>query len=111
MKIGNNLENLSQIQTAQVQAAQIQTVQTQALENSASPNVGSLLVSVPAVSTPGDTAHLSSVGGQVTQATSAPDVRLDKVAAIQSALAAGTYSVSASQVASKLVDSMLEEKL
>jgi anti-sigma28 factor (negative regulator of flagellin synthesis) len=32
---------------------------------------------------------------------------MDKVAAIQAALAAGTYNVSASDVASKVVDSML----
>jgi len=35
------------------------------------------------------------------------DVRTDKVAGIQSALAAGTYNVSASAVATKVVNSML----
>jgi anti-sigma28 factor (negative regulator of flagellin synthesis) len=34
-------------------------------------------------------------------------VRTDKVAAVQAALAAGTYDVPASAVASKVVDSML----
>jgi anti-sigma28 factor (negative regulator of flagellin synthesis) len=33
---------------------------------------------------------------------------MDKVAAIQAALAAGTYNVSALDVASKVVDSMLD---
>jgi len=36
------------------------------------------------------------------------EVRMDKVAAIQAALAAGTYNVSALDVASKVVDSMLD---
>jgi hypothetical protein len=34
-------------------------------------------------------------------------VRADKVAAVQAALAAGTYSVPASAVASRVIDSML----
>jgi anti-sigma28 factor (negative regulator of flagellin synthesis) len=35
-------------------------------------------------------------------------VRMDKVAAIQAALASGTYSVPSSAVASSMVDSMLQ---
>jgi negative regulator of flagellin synthesis FlgM len=38
------------------------------------------------------------------------DVRMNKVATIQAALAAGTYDVSASEVASKVVDSMLGDQ-
>ena len=41
------------------------------------------------------------------QAVSGDGVRMEKVAAIQAALAAGTYDVPASAVASKLVDAML----
>jgi negative regulator of flagellin synthesis FlgM len=42
------------------------------------------------------------------QATfSGDEVRTDKVAAVQAALAAGTYSVPASAVASRVIDSML----
>ena len=55
-----------------------------------------------------DRATLSSAGSEVSQAVSDEGVRTDKVAAVQAALAAGTYSVPASAVASKLVDAMLE---
>jgi anti-sigma28 factor (negative regulator of flagellin synthesis) len=34
-------------------------------------------------------------------------IRTDKVAAVQAAMAAGTYNVPASAVASKMVDAML----
>lgn len=54
----------------------------------------------------GDLATLSSAGSQVSLSAANDGVRLDKVAAIQSALAAGTYNVSASAVASKVIDSM-----
>ncbi len=54
-----------------------------------------------------DEATVSSAGSEVAQAASLSDVRTDKVAAVQSALAAGTYSVPASAVASKVVDALL----
>jgi len=54
-----------------------------------------------------DRATLSSAGSEVSQAVSEEGVRTDKVAAIQAALAAGTYNVPASAVASKIVDAML----
>jgi negative regulator of flagellin synthesis FlgM len=54
-----------------------------------------------------DRATLSSAGNEVSQAVSGEDVRTDKVAAVQGALAAGTYDVPASAVASKMVDAML----
>jgi negative regulator of flagellin synthesis FlgM len=54
-----------------------------------------------------DRATFSSAASEVSQAASGDSVRMDKVAAVQSALAAGTYSVPASAVASKVVDSML----
>ncbi|HEY6490675.1 MAG TPA: flagellar biosynthesis anti-sigma factor FlgM [Terracidiphilus sp.] len=57
----------------------------------------------------GDRATLSSAGSGVSQAAAAPDTRLEKVAAVQAALAAGTYQVPAAAVAQKVVDSMLSQ--
>jgi negative regulator of flagellin synthesis FlgM len=54
-----------------------------------------------------DSATLSSAGSEVQQTASDENVRTDKVNSVQAALAAGTYSVPASAVASKLVDAML----
>lgn len=54
-----------------------------------------------------DSATLSSAGSVVSLASSESDVRMDKVASVQAALAAGSYSVPASALASKLVDVML----
>ncbi|HEY1803001.1 MAG TPA: flagellar biosynthesis anti-sigma factor FlgM [Terracidiphilus sp.] len=54
-----------------------------------------------------DRATLSNAASEVSQSLSDEGVRPEKVAAIQSALAAGTYDVPASAVASKMVDAML----
>jgi len=54
-----------------------------------------------------DRATLSSAASQVASTSDDASVRMDKVTSIQSALAAGTYNVPASAVASRLVDSML----
>lgn len=54
-----------------------------------------------------DHATLSSAASQMAQAAGEDGVRMEKVAAVQAALASGTYSVPASAVASKLVDAML----
>jgi flagellar biosynthesis anti-sigma factor FlgM len=54
-----------------------------------------------------DRATLSSAASEMAQTVSDEGVRTDKVAAVQSALAAGTYNVPALAVASKLVDAMM----
>jgi negative regulator of flagellin synthesis FlgM len=54
-----------------------------------------------------DQVTFSSAASEVSQTATDPSVRMNKVAGIQAALAAGTYSVSASAVASRLVDAML----
>lgn len=55
----------------------------------------------------GDHATLSQAGKEALNSTRSSDVRSEKVAEIQAALAAGTYEVSPSAVAGKMVDSML----
>ena len=48
----------------------------------------------------------ASVGKLATAALSAPEVRTEKVQALQSQLQSGTYQVSAQQVAGSIVDQM-----
>lgn len=55
----------------------------------------------------GDQATLSRVGTEVALSAAQEGVRADKVAAIQQALAAGTYNVPASAVADKVMDTMI----
>jgi negative regulator of flagellin synthesis FlgM len=54
-----------------------------------------------------DRATLSNAGSEVSQTAAEPEARMDKVASVQAALAAGTYNVPASAVASRVVDAML----
>ncbi len=54
-----------------------------------------------------DRATLSSAGNEVQLTAGEDGVRMDKVAGIQAALAAGSYSVPTIAVASKMVDAML----
>ena len=54
-----------------------------------------------------DQAAFCNAGSEVSQMAVETEVRMDKVAGIQAALAAGTYNVSAAAVASRVVDSML----
>ncbi len=54
-----------------------------------------------------DATSLTAAGGLLTQALSGDDTRAGKVEALQQAIAAGTYNVSASAVANKLIESML----
>ncbi len=55
----------------------------------------------------GDRATLSSAGTEVSQSAADTGVRAEMVAAVQAAIAAGTYSVPASAVAAKVLDAML----
>ena len=54
-----------------------------------------------------DQARVSSAGGLAAQLSAGPDVRPEKVAQLQAAIASGTYNVPASAVADKLVAHLL----
>jgi negative regulator of flagellin synthesis FlgM len=54
-----------------------------------------------------DNASLTTTAGVLAQAVKGDDVRTEKVAALQAAIASGTYNVPASAVADKLIESML----
>lgn len=55
-----------------------------------------------------DQANLSSTGGMIAHALQGSDVRSEKVAALQQAIASGSYNVPSSDVAGKMVDSLLK---
>ncbi|WP_162538113.1 flagellar biosynthesis anti-sigma factor FlgM [Granulicella sp. WH15] len=84
----------------------------QALHSSYAPDPG-LEDSTPAASGSNqpDQATLSSASSFISQAvgSSSPDsdVRTEKIAALQQAIADGTYNVSASDVADKIIGSLL----
>jgi negative regulator of flagellin synthesis FlgM len=54
-----------------------------------------------------DRTNLSSASGLVGQALETSDTRLDKVVSLQNVIAAGGYSVPSSDVADKIINSLL----
>ena len=55
-----------------------------------------------------DQANLSSASGMIAHALEGSDVRSEKVTALQQAIASGSYKVSSSEVAGKMIQSLLE---
>lgn len=55
-----------------------------------------------------DQANLSSAASIVSQALESSDTRTAKVAALQQAIAEGSYTVSSSDVADKIIQSLLD---
>ena len=69
---------------------------------------GSTSVTSPSTASSGGVDQASfSAGGLAVQSTDMSDVRATKVAELRSAIAAGTYNVSSSAVADKMVEGML----
>jgi flagellar biosynthesis anti-sigma factor FlgM len=54
-----------------------------------------------------DEANLSSAGSFVSQALEGSDIRAEKVTSLQQAIAAGNYNVPSSDVADKIIQSLL----
>ena len=104
----NGLGSLQQhVSTADVGATgkTAGTVKTdQASLNAAQNGAGA---SVNGAGSGSDQTTLSSFSGLMAQALTGSDVRGDKVAGLQQQIAAGTYNVSASDVAGKLIDVLL----
>lgn len=59
----------------------------------------------------GDVATLSNVGARIQQTSAGSDLRTEKVASVQAALAAGTYKVDPVRVAGRMVETMLRGDL
>lgn len=93
MVIRNSLEGLNSLFGASATASVGTAINSGAVSNTSVLN--------------SDSATLSSAASQMSQSATEDGVRMDKVNAVQSALAAGTYKVSSAEVASKVVDAML----
>ena len=57
-----------------------------------------------------DSATLGAGAALASQLAGTSDVRMEKVAAVQQAMATGTYKVDAAKVADKIIASMLENQ-
>lgn len=57
---------------------------------------------------PADEASLSSASGLVSKALAIPDVRMEKVEALRQAIADGSYQVPSSEVAGKVIESLIK---
>jgi len=103
MSISNGVGNLQGLSnpvtpaSATAPAAKEQQVKTSAAAAPATPRVSQAV----------DQAVISSTSGLLSQALSGSDVRLEKVLPLQAAISAGTYNVSSSDVADKLISSLL----
>jgi negative regulator of flagellin synthesis FlgM len=81
---------------------------TQPAEPANPPGRGGGAVSQP--SRENDQTNLSSVGELVAHALEGSDVRTEKVAALQQAIASGSYDVSSAKVADRMIQSLLEQR-
>jgi negative regulator of flagellin synthesis FlgM len=102
--IGNLQQILSSLATSETRASQ-QTNSAQGPTGDAASNLSSVTAGKA------DQASLSATSSAIAQALASPDaddVRADKVAALQHTISAGTYNVSSSDVADKLIQSLLK---
>lgn len=105
--IGNLQQIINSLATPETRASQ-QTNSTQ--ETAATSHATNPAIPLAVQKT--DQASLSATSNAIAQALSTPgadsDVRTEKIAALQQAIASGTYNVSSSDVADKLIQSLLK---
>jgi negative regulator of flagellin synthesis FlgM len=90
MNVHNNLQGLQQL-----------------LASQEVPRASSGKAAGPVSGGSADEATLSSAASAAAQASPDSDVRMEKVAQVQKALAEGTYNVASSDVANRMIDAML----
>lgn len=103
MSYTNGIGSLQQVLNSMTPATTQPASQAAELVNAPKPNQAA---AAPAGQV--DQASLSSTSGVIAHALEGSDVRTEKVAALQQAIASGSYSVSSSDVAGKMVDSLLK---
>ena len=103
MSYTNGIGNVQQVLSSLTPAATTPASQAGEAAKAAKPH---LTASVSAQQA--DQTNLSSTSGVIAHALEGSDVRMEKVASLQQAIASGSYSVSSSDVAGKMVDSLLK---
>lgn len=99
MSSTNGIGDLKQVLNAAVPATPAQqSVQTHSNESNRP---------APLTTPPSDEATLSTTGGMIAQALQGSDVRTAKIEALQRTISSGSYNVSASDVADKMIQSLL----
>lgn len=104
MSISNGIGNLQGLSNPVTPAsATVQTGKEEQIKSSAAIAPGAAKRAPVA-----DQTVISSTSDLLTRALSGSDVRLEKIQPLQVAIAAGTYQVSSSDVADKIIGSLLK---
>jgi negative regulator of flagellin synthesis FlgM len=102
MSFANGIGSLQQVLSS------ITPATTQATESANAANHREPATANAAHSQRTDRTNLSSASGLIAHALEGSDVRSEKVAALQQAIASGNYHVSSSDVADKMIHSLTE---
>lgn len=106
MSYTNGIGNLQQVLSSMTPATtQPASQASQAAELAKAPKPHQV-ASAPAEQA--DQTNLSSTSGMIAHALEGSDVRMEKVTSLQQSIASGSYSVSSSDVAGKMIDSLLK---